>query len=65
MRYKADITAGSLKVRESRVIAGLLLEGFNDQDWKSALEVENVLQARTTRNRADASAASSANASRP
>ena len=47
MRYKADITAGSLKVPESRVIADLLLRGVNGQEWDAAILDRNVLQART------------------
>ena len=47
MRYRADITAGALKVAESRVIAGLLLDGVNGKAWTEALAVTNVLQART------------------
>ena len=34
MRYRADITAGSLKVKESRVIADLLLRGVPPQGKK-------------------------------
>lgn len=48
MRYKADITAGSLKVPESRIIADLLLRGINKQDWHEAIVDQNLLQARTT-----------------
>ena len=44
MRYHADITAGSLKVRESRIIAGLLLEGLAPDAWNAALVDDNVLQ---------------------
>ena len=29
VKYKADITAGALKVPESRVVAGLLLQGLD------------------------------------
>jgi len=47
MRYRADITAGSLKVAESRVIADLLLRGVTGKDWDSATISQNVLQART------------------
>jgi len=47
MRYKADITAGSLKVPESRVIADLLLRGVNGREWDAAILDQNVLQART------------------
>ena len=32
MRYHADITAGSLKVPESRVVADLLFRGADDQE---------------------------------
>ena len=47
MRYRADITAGSLKVAESRVIADLLLKQADDEAWKAALHNENVLQTRS------------------
>jgi hypothetical protein len=46
MRYHADLTAGSLKVPESRVVAGLLLRGVDDEGWKEAIVKENVFQAR-------------------
>jgi hypothetical protein len=46
-RYKGDITAGSLKVPESRVIAGLLLRGVGADGWKDAIVTQNVLKART------------------
>ncbi|OYD85311.1 DUF1819 family protein [Azospirillum brasilense] len=45
--YKADIAGGSLKVPESRVIAGLLLDGADDSEWRDAIEVQNVLQKRS------------------
>jgi len=47
MRYRADITAGSLKVPESRVIADLLLRGVDGSDWDRAVFDQNVLQARS------------------
>ena len=47
MRYKADITAGSLKVPESRIIAGLLLRGIGQGEWDEAILDKNVLQARS------------------
>lgn len=47
MRYRADITAGSLKVAESRVIADLLLKKADDETWKAALGEDNLLQTRT------------------
>jgi len=46
MRYKADITAGSLKVHESRIVADLLLKGVDKEEWKKALLTDNILQAR-------------------
>jgi hypothetical protein len=46
-RYKADIAGGSLKLPESRVVAGLLLDGVTDTEWKDAIEVANVLQKRS------------------
>lgn len=46
MRYRADITAGSLKVAESRIVAGLLLEGVNGNAWKEEIQKNNVLQTR-------------------
>jgi len=48
MRYKADITAGSLKVPESRIVADLLLRGIDKQGWYEAIVDQNLLQARTT-----------------
>lgn len=47
MRYSADITAGSLKVRESRIIADLLLRAVSDDDWDDAIYGKNLLQARS------------------
>ena len=47
MRYSADITAGALKVPESRVIAGLLLREVTGREWRKAIYDENVLQARS------------------
>jgi hypothetical protein len=44
-RYNAEITAGSLKVSESRAVARLLLAGASESDWKSAIVDQNVLQA--------------------
>src|SRR4051794_25409830 len=47
VRYKADLTAGALKVAESRIIAGLLLRKVDDEGWKDAIVKRNVLQARS------------------
>ena len=46
-RYRADITAGSLKVTESRRIADLLLRNVDADGWNDAIVKRNVLQART------------------
>lgn len=42
--YQNDLTGGSLMVRESRVVAELLLKGVSDEEWLEAIQVENVLQ---------------------
>jgi len=47
MHYKADITAGSLKVAESRIVAELLLKKISTDEWKKTIIEENVLQARS------------------
>ena len=47
VRYKGDLTAGALKVAESRIIAGLLLRKVDDEGWKDAIVKRNVLQARS------------------
>ncbi len=45
--YSASLTKASLKVAESRIIAGLLLDGVDEAGWQRALTVENVLQKRS------------------
>lgn len=45
--YDSDLIGGSLLVRESRVIAELLLADVNEVDWKQAIQVENRLQKRS------------------
>jgi Putative inner membrane protein (DUF1819) len=47
MRYRADTTAGALKLHESRVIASLLLRGLTSQGWREAICERNVLQTRS------------------
>jgi hypothetical protein len=47
MRYTSSITAGSLKVAESRVIASLLLRGLRESDFQQAISRDNVLQSRS------------------
>ncbi len=46
-KFKADIAGGSLKLQESRIIAGLLLDDVDPQQWKQAIEEANVLQKRS------------------
>lgn len=45
--YNSDLNGGSLMVRESRIIANLLLQGASEDDWKQAIQVNNELQKRT------------------
>lgn len=42
--YNAEISAGSLMLRESRKIAGLLLQSADDKAWHQAIYVDNILQ---------------------
>lgn len=44
MIYTATITTASLRVRESRIVADLLLRGVSDQQWQEAIYEQNVLQ---------------------
>lgn len=44
MIYTATISSTPLRLRESRLVAGLLLQGVEGADWKRALIEENVLQ---------------------
>lgn len=46
LKYKADITAGALKIPESRIIADLLLQGIAEEGWRDAILKQNILQAR-------------------
>lgn len=43
-RYDSDLTGGSLMVRESRVIADLLLSDADADAWDDVIRVENRLQ---------------------
>ncbi len=42
--YTATITSASLRLRESRIIADLLLQAVSDEAWKEAIVERNVLQ---------------------
>ncbi|MDM1782903.1 MULTISPECIES: DUF1819 family protein [Acinetobacter] len=46
--YDSDLIGGSLMVRESRLIADLLLREATIEQWYQAIQVENILQKRTT-----------------
>ncbi|WP_395090777.1 DUF1819 family protein [Armatimonas sp.] len=46
-RYSASLTKGSLKVSESRIVAGLLLDGVEGAAWRKAILEDNVLQKRS------------------
>ena len=43
-RYDSDLIGGSLMVRESRIVADLLLSGTDQAAWKAAIHDENRLQ---------------------
>jgi hypothetical protein len=45
-RYRANLTVGSLKVPESRIVADLLLRGISKKEWDEVLYSQNILQAR-------------------
>lgn len=45
--YNGSIAAGSLLVRESRIIARLLLDNADDKAWHQAITIDNVLQKRS------------------
>lgn len=47
MIYTATITTASLRVRESRIVAALLLKGVSDTEWRDAVVQRNVLQVRS------------------
>ncbi|MGL2996023.1 DUF1819 family protein [Acinetobacter baumannii] len=45
--YDSDLIGGSLMVRESRLIADLLLREATTEQWHQAIQVDNILQKRT------------------
>jgi len=45
--YNSDLNGGSLMVRESRVIADLLLKSATADEWHQEIQVDNVLQKRS------------------
>jgi hypothetical protein len=46
-RYQANFTKASLLVPESRIVAGLLLDNVDEDQWHQAIIVDNFLQKRT------------------
>lgn len=47
MIYTSTITTASLRLRESRIVADLLLRGVSDAEWEEAVLHKNVLQIRS------------------
>jgi hypothetical protein len=45
--YNSDLNGGSLMVRESRVVADLLLNKATASDWHQAIQIDNLLQKRS------------------
>ena len=46
-RYQANLTKAALKVSESRIVAGILLDEVGKEEWNRLILVENVLQKRS------------------
>ena len=46
-KYTADMTAGSLLTYETRIVAGLLVEGNDFKQIRQMVEKQNVLQKRS------------------
>lgn len=44
MIYTATISSTALRIRETRIVADLLLQGVSDDAWKDAVLQQNVLQ---------------------
>lgn len=44
VRYTATISSTPLRLRESRIVADLLLQGLDEAAWKHAILEDNVLQ---------------------
>jgi hypothetical protein len=46
IRYEADITAGGLKLLESKLIADLLLRQVDSKGWRDAVMTKNAFRVR-------------------
>ena len=44
--YDSDLIGGSLQVRESRIVADLLLKDASPEQWHEAIQQQNRLQKR-------------------
>jgi hypothetical protein len=49
-KYKANLSNQSLIVPESRIVAGILLDGVTPEKWRDAIIVQNLLQKRSPSN---------------
>lgn len=47
-KYLGDLIGGSLMIRESQIIADLLLKSPSKEEWNEAIVVRNVLQKRSS-----------------
>lgn len=47
MIYRAGLTKAAIRLRESRIVADLLLQGVSEAAWKDAMLQQNVLQMRS------------------
>lgn len=45
--YDSDLIGGSLQVRESRIVADLLLQAAAPEQWQEVIQQQNMLQKRT------------------
>lgn len=45
--YDSDLIGGSLQVRESRIVANLLLQDASAEQWHEVIQQQNLLQKRT------------------
>lgn len=59
LKYRADLTAGSLKVAESRIVADLLLKQADDAAWKYVVKLQGKFNASIEQLESDIAAATS------
>lgn len=46
-KYQANFSKGALMVPESRIVADLLLREVDSEQWRQAIEIDNVLEKRS------------------